>query len=163
MASSSGVSDEAEQFRTISRAASHLSKALDTILGQCGMTLAQYRMLSILEHVAQNDADASSLAERLSITRPSVTALVDGLVSRKFVARASDPRDGRRVWHTLTAQGQEALGRADESLSLHFGKVLSVLTPADRDVALRGLMLWGTALDTRMGSWIRTGSAAKTD
>jgi hypothetical protein len=67
------------------------------------------------------------------------------------------------VWHTLTTLGQEALDRADEALSLHFGKVLSVLTPTDRDVALRGLTLWGTALDTRMGSWIRTGSAPKTD
>ena len=63
-------------------------------LAQVELTLPQYRVLGIL---AEGSAAASGLADRLAVRRPSITALIDGLVARGLVDRRQEDADRRRV------------------------------------------------------------------
>src|SRR6202035_5052130 len=62
--------------------AAWLSKRVEVALAQVELTLPQYRVLGIL---AEGAAAASGLADRLAVRRPSITALIDGLVARGLV------------------------------------------------------------------------------
>jgi DNA-binding MarR family transcriptional regulator len=97
------------------------------------LTLAQYRLLALL---AERPAVASELAEKLLVSRPSVTTVADGLVQRGLVERLTDGQDRRRVNHTLTPAGRRLIRKADELVESGLDAVLDHLDPSDaRDMA----------------------------
>jgi long-chain acyl-CoA synthetase len=128
--------------RIIARIARQVEAALTSV----ALTLPQYRILGIL---GDGSAGASALAEKLTVSRPTVTAAVDGLVNRGFVARIPDDRDRRRIHHELTTAGYEALIEADRAVATRLTDIASYLPDGQRPAAFSGLELWRTALDTR--------------
>jgi long-chain acyl-CoA synthetase len=126
------------------RAAARLSKRLDVALGTVDLSLPQYRLLVFLSRRAEG---ASGLAGRLAVSPPTVTTLVDGLVSRGLVERGQDPDDRRRVRHELTSAGRRALAAADDALGARLEELAARLSPAQARRALEGLELWHQALD----------------
>ena len=64
------------------RVAARLAKVVERSLHELDLSLAQYRLLG---NLADGPSQASTLAERLIVSRPSVTALADGLVERGLV------------------------------------------------------------------------------
>ncbi len=113
-------------------------------LADLGLSLPQYRVLSLL---CDGSAAATALADHLAVSRPNVTAIVDGLVERGFVERLTDPTDRRRVRHSLTPTGRAALRTADDALDVRLHAIADRLPPAKADQALSGLALWADALD----------------
>ena len=127
------------------RVAARLARQVDTGLADLDLSASQYRILMFL---ADGSEAASVLADKLAVTRPSVTALVDGLVARGLVERRNDPHDRRRVGHTLTDEGRRVLGLADEAVTERLREIAGHLPDeADRAVALGALDLWREALD----------------
>ena len=92
---------------TYGRVAAWLSKRVEVALAQVELTLPQYRVLGIL---AEGSAAASGLADRLAVRRPSITALIDGLVTRGLVDRRQEDSDRRRVELRLTPEGAQHAG-----------------------------------------------------
>lgn len=128
------------------RAAARLARAVENALSDTGVSLPQYRMLVFLDELGS--AAASALAGRLGVSRPSVTALADGLVSRGFAERIPDPTDRRRVGHVITDAGKEALARADAAVTRRLDDLASKIPDdAQRDAAYEGLRIWLSALD----------------
>ena len=66
----------------------------------------------------------------LTVSRPSVTTVADGLVARGLVERVHDTQDRRRVNHALTADGRALLHHADEVIESGLGSVLGHLDPS---------------------------------
>lgn len=128
------------------RVIAHLARVFDTRLGDERMTLAQFRLLSFL---AEREWAASVLADRLAVSRPSVTALVDGLVERGWVERQESPEDRRRVLHHLTDDGRARLSSASVVLSASLDELTAELDPDERARAREGLALLGTAMVRR--------------
>lgn len=126
--------------RTIAR----LARQLDRALAAVDLSLPQYRLLVFLSEV--DTAMASALARRLEVSRPSITALVDGLVARGLVERTTARDDRRRVEHRLTGAGEAVLHAADEVVDARLDAVAARLDPDDRAVAFDGLEAWRTAL-----------------
>lgn len=126
------------------RAVARLSRQLDIALAQVDLTPAQYRILALL---SEGSAAATALARRLAVSRPSITALVDGLVARGLVERGADPDDRRRVTHVLTAQGRRELERADAAATARLGEIARHTTADDVAAARAGLQAWQRALD----------------
>ena len=93
---------------TYGRVAAWLSKRVEVALAEVDLTLPQYRVLGIL---AEGSAAASGLADRLAVRRPSITALIDGLVARGLVDRRQEDTDRRRVALRLTDEGCQHPGR----------------------------------------------------
>ena len=126
------------------RAAARLGKVVEKAVGEVDLTLPQYRMLA---HLAEGSSAASVLAGNLAVSRPSLTALADGLVARGLVTREACAGDRRRVDHVLTASGHESLAAADRAVEDRLGGLLRHLPRGSRRRAVDGLALWLEALD----------------
>lgn len=126
------------------RVAARLAKVVERTLTELDLSLAQYRLLG---NLADGPSQASTLAERLIVSRPSVTALADGLVERGLVSREGAADDRRRVMHVLTRAGRAKLDHADRAIEARLEALAGELSTPDRHRAFRGLHEWGKALD----------------
>lgn len=127
--------------RTVARLARHVEVAL----AGCELTVPQYRLLSLL---SEGSVNASTLAQRLVVSRPSITALVDGLVARGMVERGTDPADRRHVTHLVTERGQAVLDEADRTAAARLQDLATHLSAEDLPAARAGLAAWSRALDS---------------
>jgi long-chain acyl-CoA synthetase len=134
------------------RAAARLAKQVERAVADAGLSLPQYRVLA---NLSEGPSVASTLAERLIVSRPSVTAIADGLVERGFVERSSDPTDRRTVVHVLTDQGTTVLAWADKAIAERLAAIASNVGPADRRRAFGGLEAWHKALDATRAAVVK--------
>jgi long-chain acyl-CoA synthetase len=148
----------ADRMGTATRAAARLSKGIEMALDEVGLSLPQYRLMVLL---SDGSAVATSLARRLTVSRPSITALADGLVERGYVDRGPDPRDRRCVTHQLTDAGRAALDRGDAAVRARLENTLSHLPTRKRKAAVDGLALWVEALDNQRIAQEEVQQAAK--
>jgi long-chain acyl-CoA synthetase len=128
----------------LGRVAARLAKQVERALAELGLSVPQYRVLA---NLAEGPSAASALAERLIVSRPSVTAIADGLVERGLVERRATPADRRAVIHVLTDRGFEVLASADEAIERRLHGLAANLTDAERRRAFAGLQAWQKALD----------------
>ena len=134
---------------TYGRVAAWLSKRVEVALTTVDLTLPQYRVLGIL---AEGSAAASGLADRLAVRRPSITALIDGLVARGLVDRRQEDTDRRRVALRLTDEGVRTLAAADRAVDDYLVSIAGHLPDKEEAMALRSLELWARAMtESRQG------------
>jgi long-chain acyl-CoA synthetase len=125
------------------RVAAWLAKRVEVALSAVDLTLPQFRVLGIL---AEGSSAASGLADRLAVRRPSITALIDGLVARDLVDRRQEDSDRRRVSLRLTEDGERILAEADKAVDEYMVSLASYLPNKEEAMALRSLELWGRAM-----------------
>jgi DNA-binding MarR family transcriptional regulator len=128
---------------TYGRVAAWLSKRVEVALAKMDLTLPQYRVLGIL---AEGSAASSGLADRLAVRPPSITAVIDGLVTRGLVDRKQEDSDRRRIALRLTDEGARVVAEADRSVDDYLASIATCLPSKDEAMALRSLELWGRAL-----------------
>lgn len=128
----------------LGRVAARLAKQVDRALGEVNLSLPQYRLLA---NLSEGPSAASELAERLIVSRPSVTALADGLVERGLVHRRPEPGDRRSVIHVLTDGGRDVVALADAAIDRRMGDLAGHLSESERRRAFAGLAMWQRALD----------------
>jgi DNA-binding MarR family transcriptional regulator len=121
-----------------------LARHEEVVLAKIDLSPAQYRILSFL---AAGPSNAAGLASKLAVTPPSLTTVVDGLVARGLVERSHDSDDRRRVAHTLTHEGSRVLEQADRVIEERLREILSHVSSAYAQGALRGLEAWQEPLD----------------
>jgi long-chain acyl-CoA synthetase len=126
------------------RAAAWLSKQVELALAGTELSLPQYRVLGIL---AEGASMPSALAERLTVRRPTITAVVDGLEARGLVQRTPGDLDKRSVTHTLTTKGQRLLAKANAAVDARLTDIAACLDDAAlTEQALGSLDLWRGAM-----------------
>src|SRR5439155_5695738 len=81
--------------------------------GAGGLSLPQFRVLALVDEGGER---ASQLADRLAVAKPTITAVVDGLVERGYLKRTADCDDRRATKITLTAAGRRALYDAEAAM-----------------------------------------------
>jgi long-chain acyl-CoA synthetase len=125
--------------RTLARLARQVELAAATV----DLTLAQYRVMGILH---EGREAASKLAEKLAVSRPSITGVVDGLVARGLVVRSQDGSDRRRIDVHLTDLGRTTLAQADAEVQRRLDEVAA---HSDQPAAalFAGLEAWSRAFD----------------
>ena len=126
------------------RVAARLAKQVERALNELDLSLAQFRLLA---NLSEGPSAASALAERLIVSRPSVTALADGLVERGLVDRRQAPGDRRSVIHVLTDKGLLVVTEADEAIDRRLAAVAAELGEGEQKRAFAGLQAWEKALD----------------
>jgi long-chain acyl-CoA synthetase len=139
-----------DDLHSLGRIAAWLSKHVEIALAEADLSLPQYRVLGLLH---ESSAFSSDLAERLAVRPPSVTAVVDGMVTRGLVERRQVEADRRRVDLVLTESGQATLRTADLAVNSRLRSITDCLD--DPDEALRafdGLLLWKKALSAYRAS-----------
>ena len=124
--------------------AAWMARQVEVGLSESDLSLPQYRVLGLL---AEGMTLPSSMADRLDVRRPSITAVVDGLVTRGYVVRTHDEDDRRQITHAITAEGLRVLTAADEAVGERLSTIASCLEdPEDAAGALSSLAIWGKAL-----------------
>lgn len=101
-----------------------LARQVELAVASADLTLAQYRVLGILGDGCEA---SSALAEKLAVSRPSVTGVVDGLVMRGLVLRGGDTSDRRRVSVDLTDEGRLVLAAADAAVDQRNERIRQLL------------------------------------
>src|SRR3954447_15699876 len=77
------------------------------------LSVQQYRVLALL---SEGGARASQLAQRLAVTKPTVTSLTDSLVELGYAVREADDRDRRVVAVSITPAGRTAVAATGTAL-----------------------------------------------
>ena len=107
--------------------------------------------------VAEGDERASALAGRLALAKPTITAVVDGLVERKLVRREMVEGDRRAVKISITAAGKRALAATEDAMNERLGSLLDRCD--DRAAVVAALEQLRAALDAAVSERL-AGSAA---
>jgi DNA-binding MarR family transcriptional regulator len=89
-----------------------LSRELDRHAQAFGLSDAKLELLEVLGCCRGDRTCLFDLGDRLGVTRPNVTKLVDGLERNGFVERMPHPSDRRMVQAHLTGAGHEVAGQA---------------------------------------------------
>jgi long-chain acyl-CoA synthetase len=122
-----------------------LARWVELALAEVELSPSQYRALAFLSEDGAAAA-ASALAGRMSLSKPTITALVDGLVHRGLVERRPSEVDRRRVEHLLTDEGRRVLLEADRVVNARLTDLADHLDAGDRASAMQGLRPWARAL-----------------
>ena len=85
------------------------------------LTLAQYRVLAL---IAAGDERSTLLATGLAVAKPTITAVVDGLVERGFIERGAVDGDRRSIRLGVTKAGTQALRGAEREMAAALERIL---------------------------------------
>jgi MarR family transcriptional regulator for hemolysin len=103
------------------------------------LTVPQFRTLRFINrHPGVSLSDA---AEHIGMTLPSMSKIVDGLVTRQLVIRQTHPEDRRRVTLSLTAPGRAMLQATLEATHACLAEVLQQLSEAQQAVIIEAMRM----------------------
>lgn len=87
----------------------------------------------VLAYLGRNEnASLSEVAEHVGLRLPSMSTLVDGLVTRGLVSRTVSAKDRRRVALGLTARGRTTWMAARRATQARLAKQMASLSPEQR-------------------------------
>jgi DNA-binding MarR family transcriptional regulator len=125
----------------------HLLRAGHEIAHRCESAFASHNLsegrFAVLMQLLDKGEDRpvartpAELAERVGVTRATMTGLIDTLERDGLAIRAADPNDRRMMSVQLTARGHEVL---KEVLPAHFkliAEIMSPLSDSDRQTLTR--------------------------
>jgi DNA-binding MarR family transcriptional regulator len=95
-----------------------------------GVSVPQFRVLTFLGRTG--GASLSAVADRVGLSLPAMSRLVDGLVDRGLVDREESPEDRRRIRLGLTLRGKELVRVARKGTQSRVAEALEALPPARR-------------------------------
>ncbi|MCI2418337.1 MarR family transcriptional regulator [Saccharopolyspora sp. K220] len=90
--------------RTLARAARAVTASVEQVLKPEGLTFEQWLVVETL--AAEGSLAMADLAERTMTTGPTLTRLVDRLVTTALLYREVDPADRRKILVYLSRRGQ---------------------------------------------------------
>jgi DNA-binding MarR family transcriptional regulator len=132
-------------YSSIGWTVARLARQVEVALATLELSPAQYRMLV---QIARGTDASSSLAQKLAVSAPSVTSVVEALVQRGAVERAHSAADRRRIALALSEYGRDLLGSAEAALQERLQGIADEL--ADEALvtgAMSAMSIWGDALD----------------
>ena len=118
-----------------------LARVAEQACQRAGISLPQYRLLL---SVAEEPMRAGQVAERVGVSRPTLTSLIDGLERGGLLERQPVPGDRRGIRLAATEAGLTALKRAEAELTQRLVQLV------DPDMARRVgdiVVALGVALD----------------
>jgi MarR family transcriptional regulator, organic hydroperoxide resistance regulator len=101
---------------------------------------------SILDHLDEIEPTGlNDLARHMGVTPSTMCITVDRLIRARYIARARDPRDGRRVALRITKSGARLRDQKTVLDPELVRAMLAHMTPGERKEGLRGLELLARA------------------
>jgi DNA-binding MarR family transcriptional regulator len=95
-------------------------------LAEHGLSVARFTVLMLLNRPEGGPTNPAELAEQMTVSRATITGLLDGLERDELVRRLPDERDRRMFSLELTAKARKLLG---DILPEYFGRVSALLEP----------------------------------
>jgi DNA-binding MarR family transcriptional regulator len=127
--------------RDLARAMDRFDEAAAAVLG---LGRSDLRALNLLEY---GPLGASVLAQRLGLTRPAVTALIDRLTDAGYVVRVAVPGDRRATAVELQPATWAAFARVYRPLGEQVWAATTGLTPNERQAVVDAMTTMTGAFD----------------
>jgi DNA-binding MarR family transcriptional regulator len=127
---------------------SRLFERLDAYLARDGLSFGRVAVMLQLMRYRSTGLTPSELADKIGVTRATITGLLDRLAREGFVERAEHPSDRRSHVVHLTTSGFAKLAWV---LPRHAGRVrtlLKTITAEERKVLVRVVAKIESALET---------------
>jgi len=97
----------------------------------CHLTLGQ---MSLLAYLYENKkAKMSELAENAGVTMPTMTEMVNKLVSANILTREHDEKDRRTVWVYITKEAEKKVNLHIEERNKRISELIKCLTSQEKD------------------------------
>lgn len=109
----------------------------DSSLLEIDLTMAQTRTLFVVEQ--EGPLPVGRIGDRLGVTLPTASHLVDRLTSAGLVERTEDPQDRRRTLVAASAEGRRLIESIWQRGRQHMRKVVARLDARDLAALARGL------------------------
>ncbi len=126
MARKASVKDVRAATEAITRASALLDPSRLRVWDALGLTITQLRLLGHLNH--GDGIGNADLADRLNVTRPSVSALLDRLERHGFIRREISLADRRAIRILLEPAGREAVRSTNDAVRAEAAALLSGLS-----------------------------------
>jgi DNA-binding MarR family transcriptional regulator len=118
------------------RGAKRMLGAFATAFGDYGLSPGRYGVLMALD-VQRPSMAPSELADRLGVTRATVTGLIDGLARDGLVTHAPENADRRRKAIALTPKGEALLGAVVPDIFRRMADLTAPLSEDERRTLVR--------------------------
>jgi DNA-binding MarR family transcriptional regulator len=112
-----------------------------------GMTPAQLRVLQVVDE--KGGATPKALANQMSVSQATVTALVDKLVARGMVERIASEHDRRQINVVMTALGEHTLEHAPDALQQRYVRAFEDLADWEQAQLVSSLERVADMLDAK--------------
>jgi len=106
----------------LAQANREVSRQLDERLRQEGVPVEQWRILTILS--SGKGLSMGELAEAVLLNHPTLTKMIDRMVSEALVYRAQDPKDRRKVLMYLSDRGKALAKRLKPLAQSHEARII---------------------------------------
>jgi DNA-binding MarR family transcriptional regulator len=103
-----------------------------------GLGESHVLVLQLLE--AEGAQRAGEIAQELSFSRSTITAILDGLEERQLILRDRDSEDGRGVVVSMTEAGARMLGSVPAGFQSQFLSRFRAMSEWERALVLAGLL-----------------------
>lgn len=103
------------------------------------VSVPQFRVLTYLNRT--QGASLSAVADRVGLSLPAMSRLIDGLVDRGLVRREESEADRRYVVLELSPDGRDLVRAARSGAQAHLAETLESLSPPERAQVARTMAL----------------------
>jgi DNA-binding MarR family transcriptional regulator len=91
------------------------------------ITASEWLLLGIVAKGPRSGMTMTALSQTLSVSRPQVTALIDGLLLKRLVRQKKSEQDGRSKTVTVTQRGTDTLKRVEKALKTSFEELTKAI------------------------------------
>jgi DNA-binding MarR family transcriptional regulator len=124
--------DAIEAFLLLIRASYNTTTTFDVCFSHYGLSEGRFGVMMLLRTSSDGMLAPSELADRLNVTRGTITGLLDGLERAGLVVRQAHTEDRRMLTICLTQQGRELLERVVPEHFQRIMQAMSVLSHEER-------------------------------
>ncbi len=131
-------------YIVLSRANKAINEVTNQFFQQNSLNPTEFAVLELLYHKGRQPLQ--QIGNKILLASGSITYVIDKLEKRGFLARISCPSDRRVTYAEITEEGSEFMDQLFPEHEKHLHKLLSALTPEEKDVAINLLKKLGLSI-----------------
>jgi DNA-binding MarR family transcriptional regulator len=118
------------------RTGSDMLATFERFLSQIGLSQGRFLTLIVMNRTPSEAINPSTLADKLGVTRATMTGLLDGLRKQGLIERQIHPEDRRKVGVLLTDSGHRTLDKILPDYYRRFAKLTTYLDEGERQTLI---------------------------
>ena len=123
-----------EQFNKIMQS---LHKHKQSVKEICNIQHSEFPVLKLLSRSKEKPVTISEISEKIQISKPAVSQIINALEDKGFVNRVYTKTDRRVVYVEITEKGNEAIEQAVKKRNESVNELLKKLGEEDAETFLR--------------------------
>lgn len=118
------------------RTGSDMLTTFEKVLSQIGLSQGRFLTLIVMNRTPSEAMNPSILADKLGVTRATITGLLNGLRKQGLIERQIHPEDRRKVGVRLTDRGHRTLDKVLPDYYHRFAKLTTYLDEGERQTLI---------------------------